>query len=208
MKQLEEVKRKVLKYYRRELGKRRRGKQVDNIILREKNLDKFVTKCAENLIEWHLAHLVGKYVECQFFALNYMPYLPKMYHIASDKGFERWQKYSLWYKKKLYVAEKKKVSKKLHKKKEVYSSLKYLDKTTKFEEKEKERFFNTLKGFLYCIENTTLYNKRSNFCEECKFKKYCKKKLKDEYRVLYRFRKGLINRKTFMKKVDKGELLL
>jgi len=40
---------------------------------------------------------------------------------------------------------------------------------------EKLRFYNTERGFVNCIEVTTLYNHRSKLCIFCKFKKDCKK---------------------------------
>lgn len=58
----------------------------------------------------------------------------------------------------------------------------------KFEEIEKKRFFATDKGFLNCIEKTTLYNNKSGLCLSCNFKDDCKKLLSNNYPVLYKNR--------------------
>ena len=39
----------------------------------------------------------------------------------------------------------------------------------------KKRYFNSIRGFYECIENTTLYNSKSKYCILCKFNVDCKK---------------------------------
>ena len=56
------------------------------------------------------------------------------------------------------------------------------------EEKEKQRFFNKRKGFFYCQIAATLYNHKSEFCMQCKFKKDCKKLLKKELPNVFKTR--------------------
>ncbi len=58
------------------------------------------------------------------------------------------------------------------------------------EEEEKERYFNTTKGRIWCIDFTTLYNGDSSFCKKCKFKEGCKETLKTELPNLYKMRNG------------------
>lgn len=56
------------------------------------------------------------------------------------------------------------------------------------EEIEKKRFLNTSRGFLNCIEKTTLYNHRSHNCILCKSKNDCKKMLESNYPHIYKQR--------------------
>ena len=56
------------------------------------------------------------------------------------------------------------------------------------EEIEKKRFFNTPRGFVNCIERTSLFNHRSTNCSVCKFKDDCKKMLKNNYVNVYTHR--------------------
>lgn len=57
--------------------------------------------------------------------------------------------------------------------------------TIKFEEKEKKRFHGTDRGFLNCIEKTTLFNHFSSLCVVCKFKVDCKILLNNNYKNIY-----------------------
>jgi len=61
----------------------------------------------------------------------------------------------------------------------------YENKIYDFEEKEKQRFYNTPKGLLYCLTTTTLYNPMSKLCNECNNKEDCLKVLENEYPKLY-----------------------
>lgn len=51
--------------------------------------------------------------------------------------------------------------------------------------KVKQRFYGTSRGFLTCLETTTLYNHQHKCCLFCKFKNDCKQVLKDNYRNIY-----------------------
>lgn len=53
------------------------------------------------------------------------------------------------------------------------------------EEIEKKRFFNSSRGFLNCIEKTSLYNHRSVNCLVCQFRKDCKQMLQNNYSHIY-----------------------
>ena len=65
-----------------------------------------------------------------------------------------------------------------------------------YEETEKKRFFNTDRGFLNCIESTTLFNHRSLECISCKNKIECKKILKENFTKLYILRGYLRDEKN------------
>ena len=53
------------------------------------------------------------------------------------------------------------------------------------EEKFKSEYYNTNRGLLWCIANTTLFHHRSPNCIKCKFKENCKEILKSEYPKIY-----------------------
>lgn len=53
------------------------------------------------------------------------------------------------------------------------------------EEKFKETYHNTNRGFMWCVANTTLYFHKSSKCATCKFKQECKELLKNEYPKIY-----------------------
>jgi len=55
----------------------------------------------------------------------------------------------------------------------------------KAEEIEKQRFFNTDKGLLNCIERTSLFDHRSKNCIICNHKKDCKILLEKNYNSIY-----------------------
>lgn len=55
------------------------------------------------------------------------------------------------------------------------------------EEYFKKQYHNTEKGFLNCIENTSLYSKTA-LCITCNYKAGCKKLLRENYPVLYKKR--------------------
>lgn len=65
---------------------------------------------------------------------------------------------------------------------------KVYERLSKSEEVEKKRWINTTRGFLNCIENTTLYKKNSGECLVCKFKVECKKILRRNYPIIYKNR--------------------
>ena len=56
------------------------------------------------------------------------------------------------------------------------------------EEEEKMRFHNTPKGQAWCVQETTLYSKRSKACIKCRFQTSCKEILKVRYNGLYNAR--------------------
>lgn len=53
------------------------------------------------------------------------------------------------------------------------------------EEVAKQRYYNTKRGLLWCVANTTLYNHASGLCLNCVYKEQCKITLKKEYPQLY-----------------------
>lgn len=50
-----------------------------------------------------------------------------------------------------------------------------------WEEQDKKLLHNTEEGFINCLENTTLYTKKSILCARCIFKKKCKQTLLEEF---------------------------
>lgn len=53
------------------------------------------------------------------------------------------------------------------------------------EEALKKEYFNTRRGYAWCIAGTTLYHHRSPLCARCNFKQDCKKLLKQELPKVY-----------------------
>ena len=53
------------------------------------------------------------------------------------------------------------------------------------EERFKREYYNTPRGLLWCIANTTLFFHKSALCVGCKFKDDCKEALKDNFPKLY-----------------------
>lgn len=53
------------------------------------------------------------------------------------------------------------------------------------EEKFKSNYYNTRRGFAWCIANTTLYFHKSSLCAACIYKDICKKTLEQEYPKVY-----------------------
>jgi len=54
-----------------------------------------------------------------------------------------------------------------------------------YDDIERARYHNTDKGLANCIEQTTLYDNRSQWCLVCKHAKVCKKLLQQNYKALY-----------------------
>lgn len=65
-----------------------------------------------------------------------------------------------------------------------------MNEVDELEEKEKERFHNKLKGRLWCVDFTTLYNDKSYWCKKCKFKEGCINTLKEYLPNIYKLRNG------------------
>lgn len=59
------------------------------------------------------------------------------------------------------------------------------NKINRFEELEKNRFHNTSRGFLNCIEKISLFNHYSLLCNSCNYKIECKELLKNNYNQVY-----------------------
>ena len=56
------------------------------------------------------------------------------------------------------------------------------------EEREKKRYHNTDLGLSHCIENTTLYNHKSDNCFNCIYKSSCKVITKTHFNNIYKNR--------------------
>ncbi len=71
--------------------------------------------------------------------------------------------------------------------KAIYNKL-YVE-TNDNEENNKKRFLNSDIGFESCMLTTTLYNHKSTFCLQCKYKENCKEALKRNYPAINEIRK-------------------
>lgn len=65
---------------------------------------------------------------------------------------------------------------------------KLLNTVQTVEENYKSAYYNTNRGLLWCVANTTLYHHRSTYCAGCVFKDNCKEMLKTEYPKVYKIR--------------------
>ena len=203
------IQEQIIEAYKHELLLRRREDQVATKMSNEKIPD-FANRLALLLKEHELEHKVQDYVKCQFFALNYMPYLPTMIQVASKKGIERYNKYKDWYRSKLSSELKKKVSRKVHRdssksSKDDFLKLKEVDN---IEEEAKEQKHNSIEGFNICLEFTTYWNPESKYCIDCNYKEDCKKVLKERCTPLYQWRMGEIKERTYMNKINAGDYSL
>lgn len=61
-------------------------------------------------------------------------------------------------------------------------------KIYQYEENDKRRFYNTIKGFQYCLFTTTLYNPKSDLCSGCDFLIDCQDLLNVNHPKLYKLR--------------------
>lgn len=107
--------------------------------------------------------------------------------VIGSKAFKRWCNRDIefdWQFPTLEIVEKLKIRKHEIKALLDWNQELYF-KISKAEEDEKKRFYNTDRGFLNCIEKTSLYNPSSSNCIGCKFSKDCKELLKKNYNKLY-----------------------
>lgn len=72
--------------------------------------------------------------------------------------------------------------------KQLIPAEKFILSTSRSEELEKKRFHNTERGFLNCIERTSLFNHKSTSCILCSFKTSCKIILKENHINIYKDR--------------------
>lgn len=112
--------------------------------------------------------------------------------IVGKKAFERWINRKQEFDWQLYNSNflkiyKVNINEIIQKFKEEDTSI-----LNRSEEKEKKRFYNTDRGALHCITNTTLYNHQSSLCLVCKNKNDCKTLLIDNYYQLA-LNRGYIN---------------
>lgn len=61
---------------------------------------------------------------------------------------------------------------------------KWFSDVKSYEEKEKSKFFNTEKGYGWCLVMTSLFHPQSAHCAKCKFKESCKQTLQQEYPII------------------------
>ena len=111
-------------------------------------------------------------------------------YIIGKKAFQRWSDRDSsydWQLESLGIIKKYKIS--LRDLKSLLNTQNVEDNN--FEDKERKRFLNTERGFIHCIERTTLYNKRSSVCLFCNFKSDCEKLLKRNYPKIYEIRNAI-----------------
>lgn len=115
--------------------------------------------------------------------------------IVGEKARERWKdrdlknnryiKFSLnknsqGYLKNLYLSSRQKQKDR--------EKIKYILEINNLEEEFKKAFYDSEKGFLFCCQQTTLYNGNSELCRNCKFKEQCKETLKSNYPKVFKIR--------------------
>ena len=167
---INEIKENIYNAFKHELEKKRHPSYVNKVIIKSRSKDYLVEKLAKELLKRNLDLRVDDYINAQFIALNYMPYLPKIEQITSLNGFERWEKYKNLYK---YIEAKinyKKV-KKRRSKQSSYNDEELLSfkEVNDFEEDDKKRFLNQIEGFDLCLSNEIYFNPKSYICRQCIF---------------------------------------
>ena len=202
---ISEIKKDIYLFFKKELEKKRRSEQVEQLLEKAKQKDHLVEKLAKELLKRKLYFQIENYINAQFVALNYLKYLPKIEIIASLNGFKRWEKYKDFYK---YIEQKinyKKVEKRRSKRKINFSDKELLNlkKVLKYEEDDKRLFFNKPQGFDLCLSNDIFFNLKSNLCNKCDYKVYCKNILKKKCFPLFQFRSDIIGEKTFLNKIKR-----
>lgn len=172
-----------------------RIKQICNFCI---HVLKKVVVPGEDLIKGYLEYAFGKYAgrKNHYGAKNSFP----ITWIVSKKLFDEYINSTSgkkWFVKSLYSKEQKKnthtdkkILIKTKKKIQVENENKtnMIKSLSEFEEKEKQRFYDSIKGLYWCIDFTTLFNPKSKFCNECKNREKCKKILLDNYPNLYKKR--------------------
>ena len=102
-------------------------------------------------------------------------------------AIKRWKKNSPST-NKFFVRSELKKSHKINLTKKTSEATKLLLTIRPIEEQFKSEYYNTQRGFLWCIANTTLYFHKSSWCVNCNMKKNCKDILKNEYSKVYKLR--------------------
>jgi len=72
--------------------------------------------------------------------------------------------------------------------KAVARTLSVFNNMSDIEETAKQRFYNTVEGYLYCDMMTTLYNPQSKWCKGCEHAEECTERLRQMYPKLYNSR--------------------
>lgn len=106
--------------------------------------------------------------------------------IIGKKAIKRWEevdkKYLTWIISKNLKKDHKILIKKKQNKDYIVTELNEVD------ELEKQRSFNTVKGFWNCLINTTLYNHKSIHCMECNKSSKCKDLLEKKHPLIFKKR--------------------
>jgi hypothetical protein len=120
-----------------------------------------------------------------FFALQFYHYSQpfsikskrflKIMHVLGEKSIERWQSKNSFIEKevKKYCSDNEILLSELNEIINHRHSISF----NRLEEIERKRFFNTDFGISHCLSVTSGYNRKSEFCDKCKFMVECKKSL-------------------------------
>jgi hypothetical protein len=71
------------------------------------------------------------------------------------------------------------------------SKIAFLKALQPHEETEKQRYYNTPRGFIYCVNTTTLYNEDSEWCNGCNNSQDCIETLKKNFPKIYNVRNNI-----------------
>lgn len=107
--------------------------------------------------------------------------------VVGKSAIKRWEALSAKtnvYLTRKFLKQSYKINKNLYK-----SSIgEFITEINPNEEKFKVQFFDTKRGLIWCIANTTLFNHKSSNCIVCSYKEECKQILKEQYKKVYKAR--------------------
>lgn len=106
--------------------------------------------------------------------------------IFGRSAINRWRKNEIG--TNLYIVRKSKIKQRINRRRGKTAGGNIVLCVRPIEERFKAEFFNTRRGFSWCIVNTTLYFHKSVKCCACNFKKECKEVLKLNYPLIYKKR--------------------
>lgn len=111
--------------------------------------------------------------------------------IYGKKAFLRWFKVNQHIH---WINDKKKKDTQIqsYKKRNIPQSIPFVVQLSPIEELDKKLYHNTEDGLLNCLENTTLYNHKSNLCLTCIFSERCIPLLEEQYPSILNLRESFI----------------
>lgn len=154
---------------------------------REKHLNSFL----KLLYKKYSIHCISNDFVCKYFFFQYKYWKDlnlskfngkmELSYIVGKKAFDRWLNRNVEFDFELELYPK-----------QLLADLKQdNDKgDNRYEEVEKKRFYGTIRGFNHCIEKTTLYNRLSKNCFDCRFKVECIEVQRVNFTNIYKQRKN------------------